>query len=133
MPLRRVPTELAGEAGNSIIARLRLFAHEESAYIATGIKELLGAKGIASRSKGRYSSGLPMHVFCVCVCHTLFPRVSITPLFQQGVKASSNEPCPTKLSRWRGSEWRRPFIRVPATETVAQAVPLSVCWHGGCS
>ena len=70
MPLRRVPTELAGEAGNSIIARLRLFAHEESAYIATGIKELLGAKGIASRSKGRYSSGLPMHVF-VCVCVTL--------------------------------------------------------------
>ena len=29
---------------------------------------------------------------------------------QQGGKASSDEPCPTKLRRWRGSEWRRPFV-----------------------
>ena len=50
---------------------------------------------------------------CVCVCPALSQRV--TPLtchsnFKQGGKASSDEPCPTKLSRWRGSEWRRPFV-----------------------
>ena len=47
---------------------------------------------------------------CVCVSHpvskgfgTNFPGDS----YKQGGKASSDEPCPTKLSRWRGSTERR--------------------------
>ena len=44
-----------------------------------------------------------------------FPTATSTTTSQpqfhrQGGKASSDEPCPTKLSRWRGSEWRRPFV-----------------------
>ena len=71
-------------------------------------------------------------LMCVCVSHPGskgFPRSCLsttntacfTPstdarvptartVFQQGGKASSDEPCPTKLRRWRGSEWRRPFV-----------------------
>ena len=48
----------------------------------------------------------------VRVCHTLVLRVfHSSPLShfprKQGGKASSDEPCPTKLSRWRGSTERR--------------------------
>ena len=52
---------------------------------------------------------------CVCVSP---PGQRVHPLShfhqfskqKQGGKASSDEPCPTKLSCWRGSEWRRPFV-----------------------
>ena len=58
---------------------------------------------------------------CLCVCVTPWakgpPVLTFTTAFyrkgkfhQQGGKASSDEPCPTKLRRWRGSEWRRPFV-----------------------
>ena len=56
--------------------------------------------------------------FCVCVCVHPWTKGFSPPLLSQfsttfhmqGGKASSDEPCPTKLSRWRGSEWRRPFV-----------------------
>ena len=44
------------------------------------------------------------------MCQPLFQRAPPFFIFQlckQGGKASSDEPCPTKLSRWRGSTERR--------------------------
>ena len=50
---------------------------------------------------------------CVCVCVTPCTKWFNATVFhynhstRQGGKASSDEPCPTKLSRWRGSTERR--------------------------
>ena len=65
----------------------------------------------------------------VCVCHPLYQRVQCHCFHcnhstRQGGKASSDEPCPTKLNRWRGRS-----IRVPAIGTFDQAVTsLSTFW-----
>ena len=42
-----------------------------------------------------------------CVCPPLEKGFPSTTPIRQGGKASSDEPCPTKLSRWRGSTERR--------------------------
>ena len=71
---------------------------------------------------------------CVCVCQALSRRVFCNQVVPQGGKASSDEPCPTKLSRWRGSTERRLGVYLLSS---SQAVTLllhglfhgSSCFH----
>ena len=75
---------------------------------------------------------------CVCVCQPLgqgFPTATSTPTFypqfhRQGGKASGDKPCPTKLSRWRGSTQGRFGVYLPQLLQKLSNPPCLI--HGGC-
>ena len=75
---------------------------------------------------------------CVCVCQPLgqgFPTATSTPTFypqfhRQGGKASGDKPCPTKLSRWRGSTKGRFGVYLPQLLQKLSNPPCLI--HGGC-
>ena len=69
---------------------------------------------------------------CVCVCPTLDKGFSTTTLFilhEQGGKASGDEPCPTKLSRWRGSTKGRFGVYLPLN--LCTSCSTLGLFHGG--